>query len=105
MVFHFDCKPPVVRIERRSLGHSPGFKDAVVLEPQIIVQARRIVLLDHEAQLFRWPDRRLAARLGGLFEIPLLPVGGETSQGQCKNLIAGESAQKQPSGTETCESR
>ena len=45
------------------------------------MQPGRIVLLDHEAPLFRRRHLGLAAGLGGLFEIALFPVGGETSQG------------------------
>ena len=85
MVFHFHRQPLVARIERGPPGDRPGFEDAIELEPEIVMQARRIMLLDHETPLLRRLDRRIAARLGGLFEIPLLPVGGEVSQGHDKN--------------------
>jgi hypothetical protein len=45
------------------------------------MQPARIVFLDHEPPLLRRLDRRLAARLGGLFEIAFLSVSREVSQG------------------------
>ncbi len=69
MVLDLDRQPLVVRIERGPPGHGPGLEDAVEFEPQIVMQARRIVLLDHEPALLRRLDRRLAAGLGGLLEI------------------------------------
>ncbi|MGY4356834.1 hypothetical protein ACVW0J_003327 [Bradyrhizobium sp. i1.7.7] len=80
MVLDLDRQPLVMRIERGSLGDRPRLEHAVELEPQIIVQSRRIVLLDHEAPLRRWRHRGLARRLRCLLEIAFLSVGGEFSQ-------------------------
>ena len=52
MILHFDRQPLVMRIERGTLGDCPGFEDAVELEPQIVMQAGRGMLLDHETALF-----------------------------------------------------
>jgi hypothetical protein len=52
------------------------------------------MLLDHEAALLRRPDRGFAARLCGLFEIPLLPVRGEVSQRHGKTPGVREAPQK-----------
>jgi hypothetical protein len=39
VIFDLDGEPFVMRVERRSFGHSPGFENAIQLKPQIIVQA------------------------------------------------------------------
>jgi hypothetical protein len=39
------------------------------------------MLLDHEPPALRRLDRRIAAGLGGLFEIAFLSIGGKISQG------------------------
>ncbi len=77
MIFHLHRQPLVVRIERGAARDRPGFEDAVELQPEIVMQPGRSVLLDHEPPA---PGRRypgLAARLRGFFEIPLFSVGGE----------------------------
>ena len=48
MILDLDREPLVVRIERRPARHRPGLEDAVEFEPKIIMQPRRIMLLDHE---------------------------------------------------------
>ena len=58
----------VMWIERWTSGYSPGFEDASQLQPQIVVQARSIVLLDDEAATARVLDRVLAARLRRLLK-------------------------------------
>ena len=40
-----------VRLERRPLGHRPGDQHPLVLEAEVVVQARGVVLLDHEHRL------------------------------------------------------
>ena len=99
MVFHFHRQPLVARIERGPPGDRPGFEDAIELEPEIVMQARRIMLLDHETPLLRRLDRHIAARLRGLFEIPLLAVGGEVSQGHDKTHTNEKRRQLETTGT------
>ncbi len=52
--------------------HRPALERAVELEPQVVVNAARIVLLHHELPAAPLPSLRL--RLGGAREIALLPV-------------------------------
>ena len=52
MVLDLDRKPLVVRIERGPARHRPGFEDAVKLQPEIVMQSRRRMLLDHESPVF-----------------------------------------------------
>ena len=49
MIFDLDGKPFVGRVQRRSLRNGPRFHDPAGLEPEVVVQARRVVLLNHEA--------------------------------------------------------
>src|SRR4029077_14799791 len=42
MVFPFNREPLVARIERGPPRDRPGFEDAVELEPEIVMQARRV---------------------------------------------------------------
>jgi hypothetical protein len=71
------------------------------------MQARRVMLLDHEAPLLRRLHGRVAAGLRGLFEIPLFSVGGEVSQGHDKTRTNENAAayDNEGPGTETCDSR
>jgi hypothetical protein len=61
VIFDLDGETPVVWAERGTSGHGPGFEDALQLnKPQIILQTRRVVLLDNEAATDRgstesWP--------------------------------------------------
>src|SRR5262245_50201234 len=48
MIFDVDRKPLLVRNEARAAGDRPALHHAIELEPQIIVQAPRGVLLDDE---------------------------------------------------------
>ena len=80
MIFHLHRQPLVMRIERGTLRHCPGFEDSVELQPQIVMQARRGVFLDHKPPALRRHDRGVAAGLCGLFEIPLFSIGGEVSE-------------------------
>src|SRR5690606_23244377 len=68
MILDLDREALVLRIERWAPRHGPRLEDAVELEPQVEVQARRGVLLNHIAQAPRRFDRQRAARLGGLRE-------------------------------------
>jgi bifunctional non-homologous end joining protein LigD len=73
--FILDGEPLVVGNEARPARHCPGFEHAVHLQPQIPVQPRRVVLLDHETMAGPLRDR--AGRLRGLGEIALGIVAGE----------------------------
>ncbi len=66
VVFHFDREPLVRRIERGPARDRPGLEHAIQLQPEVIVQPARGVLLDDEAQPLRWRHVTRAARLGGL---------------------------------------
>jgi hypothetical protein len=61
--------------QARPLGDRPALENAIELKPEIVVQARRVVLLDAEAEAAARGD--LALRLGGFLEIPLGVVGVE----------------------------
>ncbi len=57
-------QPLVGRVEAGPLRHRPALQHAVQLEPEVVVQAARRVLLDHErersrAALRAWLARRL----------------------------------------------
>ena len=52
VIFDFDGQPFVMRIERPSLGHRPALEHTVKLGPEIIVQPRGVVPLDHEPTRF-----------------------------------------------------
>ena len=71
MVLDLDRKALVVRIERGTARHGPGLEDAVELEAEVVVQARRVVPLDDEAQLRGGRRCLLPRRFGRLGEIPL----------------------------------
>ncbi len=81
MILHLDGQPLVARIERRTLGHRPGLEDAVEFEPEIVMQSRRRMLLDHEAAALRWCDLGVAAWLRGFLEIAFLAVGDKLLEG------------------------
>ena len=49
MILDLHGEALVGRIERRPLGHGPGFQHAFHLQAKIIVQARGVMLLHHEA--------------------------------------------------------
>src|ERR1700742_565340 len=51
MVFDMDCKPFVGWIEAGAVGNSPALECAVELEPEVVMQTGRVVLLDQVAQL------------------------------------------------------
>ncbi len=78
MVLDLDRQPLDRRIERRTLGHRPRLEGAVELQPEIVVQARGVMALHHEAQRLAGGDGRLAGRLLGLAEVALGAIGGET---------------------------
>ncbi len=58
-------EPAIFWIVARLLRHCPALENAVVLEPEVVVQTRRVVPLDDELQLAAEP-RRLAPRGSGV---------------------------------------
>ncbi len=80
MILDLDREPLVVRIERGAARHRPGFEDAVEFQPQIVMQAGRVMLLDYEAPLFGRRDLDVAGGLRRLAEIALLAVRAELLQ-------------------------
>jgi hypothetical protein len=42
------CQPLVTRVRRRSLRHRPRAQHAADLDPEVVVQRARLVLMDHE---------------------------------------------------------
>src|SRR5450432_2823516 len=64
------------RIERGTFGHSPAQKHATELEPKVIVEVARVVLLDHVATAAF--SRGFAGGLAGFSEIALPSVLGQT---------------------------
>jgi hypothetical protein len=77
MVLDLHRQSLVAGIAGRTFGDSPGFEYPVELEPQVIVQTGRSVLLDDEARILGAFDRSLSAWLQGLFEIAFGLVCGK----------------------------
>jgi hypothetical protein len=48
MVLDVHGEVPLARLERHALRHRPGEEDAVALEPEVVVEAARIMALDDE---------------------------------------------------------
>ena len=73
VVLDMDGQPLLRRVEARPARHRPAPQHAVMLQPEIVVQPRRIVLLDDEDAAGRLRRRAalLAARLAGGAEIAL----------------------------------
>jgi hypothetical protein len=78
MVLRLDRHPLVGGTQARSLGDRPALEDAVQLEPEVIVETARGVLLDHVAQLGARSlvpsERRARGRLRGAVEVALAIV-------------------------------
>src|SRR5690606_31532975 len=77
MVLHLDREPLVLGVARGSARYGPRLEHPVHLEPQVVVEPRRIMLLDDEARVLRSADGVLSAGLLGPREIALGAVGGE----------------------------
>ncbi|MBB4482288.1 hypothetical protein GGE46_004901 [Rhizobium etli] len=69
MVLDLDRQALVVWIERWTLGDGPALEHAVELEPQVVVQTCRIVLLNDEAAAVALLDAPFTAGLSGLLKI------------------------------------
>ncbi len=80
MIFDVCREPLVPRVVTRPLGHGPRQHHAVELNPEVVVQSRRPVLLDDEAE---HPDTFGTAigRLAGDREIAFRLVGSEFFRG------------------------
>jgi hypothetical protein len=61
MIFDVHGKALISRIERRAFRHRPRQQHAIPLQPQVVVQVRRQVLLDTEEERARFLFRRLFA--------------------------------------------
>src|SRR3546814_14788538 len=59
----------------RPLGHRPAFEHAVDFEAEVVMEPRRVMLLDDEAVAFSLCD--LARGLGGQLEVALGIILGE----------------------------
>ena len=77
VVLDLHSEPLGRRIERRHLGHGPGFVHTVQFQPQIEMQPRRRVALDHEPPPGARAFRDAPSRLRRDREIPLLVVERE----------------------------
>ena len=102
VILDLDRQPLVGGIERWTARHGPGFEDAIELEPEIVVQAGRVMLLDHEPPLFARRYLDVAGGLRRLAEIALLPVRAELLQRQTSTTPTARMA---ASGTKTHTSR
>src|SRR2546421_12908597 len=78
MVLDADRESLHRRVERRLPRHRPALEYAVCLEPEVVVQPRGVVLLDHEDWLLVRLDPA-GRRLGRLAEITL---GAVLAQGR-----------------------
>jgi hypothetical protein len=72
MILDMDREPLLAGNEARTARHRPALHHAVELEPQIIMQAARGVLLNDEA--IALASRRVAARLRRHVELALLAI-------------------------------
>ena len=101
MVFDLDREPLVTRIERRTFGDRPGFEDAVELEPQIVMQPRRVVLLDHKAKMLG--GRELTSPVGSAvfvksrFSRYVLSFFNATAKTSIRSAPRGNPRNKNPS--------
>ena len=75
MVFGADREALVVGIEAGAARDRPALEHAIQLQPEIPMEARRVVLLHHED--LAGLHRELSGRLGGAREIALGVVRGE----------------------------
>ncbi len=60
VVLHLHGEPAVMRVDRRAFGHRPGLERPVELQAEVVVQARGVMLLDHEPQKVGGLDLLLA---------------------------------------------
>src|SRR5206468_1548661 len=77
MVFDVDGQAPLAVADRRALGHRPAGEHAVDLEPQVVVEPPRRVLVDDEQVAVGRPA--VAERLGRARGVALVPVRVEAA--------------------------
>src|SRR5262245_62611084 len=74
-----DREPLVCGVHRRSFRHRPAFENTFCLEPKVVMEPTRVMLLHNEDRLAILASRFLRAGLGGPLEVPLgLIVGKRT---------------------------
>jgi len=78
VVLDVDGKAFFVGVEARAAGYSPTLHHAVELEPQIVVQPPRRMLLNHIAVIAA--GRLSPSRLRGHVELSLFAVGLESHE-------------------------
>jgi len=76
MVLGVDREPSFSSFERRAIRHGPRREDAAHLEPNVPMEARRVVPVDHVAAR-RFALGLLAFRLGRAAEVAFALVVGE----------------------------
>ena len=76
VILGVDRLPVVLRVLRDAVRDRPGGEHAVALQPQVPVQAPRVVLLDHEARRRRAVGLA-SGRLRSRLEVALPPVVAE----------------------------
>jgi hypothetical protein len=74
MVFDLNRQPFVGGVQRGSARDRPGLEDPIELEPEVIVETPRRVLLDDEAQSLARGDGIRPAGLRGFLEIAFRAV-------------------------------
>ena len=89
VVLGVDRESVAVRVTRDTARQRPGRQHPLVLEPQVPVQAGRVVLLDHVAARGRLVARcsLLVARLRGAVEVALRAVVGELVARFCHRCL------------------
>jgi len=93
MIFHVDCEALLVRNETRAASHGPTLHHPAKLEPQVIMQTPRGVLLDDE--LVSFGPTHLPPRLGGHVELAfpaiyLKPHGSARMPGVYRGGLEGD---------------
>ncbi len=69
VILDVDREVILLGVGRDAFGHRPGHENAALLEPEIPMQAARVVLLHDEPRRLGLLARDLGARFGCLFEI------------------------------------
>src|SRR5690606_3742019 len=81
MILDLDRQALVLRRGRGPLGHGPRLVNTVVLQPEIVVQPRRVVPLHHETKAALAFRADAPARLGRRAEVALLLIGLQRRHG------------------------
>jgi hypothetical protein len=78
VVLHHDGQALVLGVIGGALGDGPRLEDAAHFQTEVVVQAAGAVLLHHEREVFPLGRRLSRGRLGGLREVALALVFGES---------------------------